>query len=78
MIAFLDEQPLGVDVHSADQLLLPLALAEGMSEFRVSEISSHLLTNAAVVRQFLACVIEIDGSEGEPGSVRISSEPRAE
>ncbi len=70
--AFLDEQPLGVDEHSADQLLLPLALAQGASAFRVSVISSHLLTNADVIRHFLERDIRCEGAAGEPGSVAIS------
>jgi RNA 3'-phosphate cyclase len=61
----------GVDPHSADQLVLPLALAEGPSSFPVTEISSHLLTNIAVIRQFLDRSISCSGSEGEPGIVSI-------
>lgn len=70
--AFLAAHPLGVDEHSSDQLLLPLALADGASEFRVSAISSHLLTNAAMISHFLDRTIKIEGSEGEPGIVRVS------
>jgi RNA 3'-phosphate cyclase len=68
---FLKAQPLGVDEHSADQLLLPLALADGSSEFRVAMVSSHLLTNAAVIGEFLDRAILVDRPEGEPGVVRI-------
>ncbi len=60
-----------VDQHSADQLLLPLCRAEGPSTFPVAEVSSHLVTNAFVIRQFVDRNIEIEGSEGEPGIVRI-------
>ena len=60
-----------VDEHSADQLLLPLAFADGVSEFRVATVSLHLTTNAAVIQQFHDCEIEIDGEEGQPGLVRI-------
>jgi RNA 3'-phosphate cyclase len=70
--SYLAPKPLGVDEHSADQLLLPLALAEGPSEFRVSAISSHLITNAAVIQEFLDRSIECDGTPSEPGFVRIS------
>ncbi|MSQ93551.1 MAG: RNA 3'-phosphate cyclase [Gemmataceae bacterium] len=58
---FLQCQPPGVDEHCADQMLLPLALAEGPSEFRVSAVSSHLLTNAAVIRHFVERSIAFDG-----------------
>jgi len=69
---FARTQPLGVDEHSADQLLLPLALADGSSQFRVSAISSHLLTNAAVIQIFLNRQISCDGDKGESGQVTVS------
>ena len=69
---FLNAEPLGVDEHSADQLLLPLALAEGASRFRVANVSSHLLTNADIIQHFLDRPIEIEGKKGDPGVVRIS------
>jgi RNA 3'-terminal phosphate cyclase (ATP) len=65
------EGPASVDCHSADQLILPLALAEGPSSFAVSEVTLHLLTNIEVVRRFLERSITCEGSEGEPGCVRI-------
>ncbi len=68
---FLSAEPLGIDKHSADQLLLPLAFAEGPSEFRVARVSSHLLTNAAVIRRFLPRPLHITGEDGAPGQVRI-------
>jgi RNA 3'-terminal phosphate cyclase (ATP) len=68
---YLAAQPPGVDEHSADQLLLPLAFAGGPSEFRVANISSHLLTNAEVVQFFLDRTVRCEGNIGEPGIVRI-------
>jgi RNA 3'-phosphate cyclase len=61
-----------VDPHSADQLLLPLALAEGESEYHVSEVTRHLTTNAAVIKMFLDRDITIEGEEGATGVVRVS------
>ncbi len=61
-----------VDEHSADQLVLPLAFAEGASECRVSRVTRHLLTNVEVVRKFLPRRIEVAGAEGEPGAVRVA------
>jgi RNA 3'-terminal phosphate cyclase (ATP) len=49
-----------VDVHLADQLLLPLALATQASQYRVAEISLHLTTNAWVIEQFGLANIAID------------------
>ncbi len=71
--AFLDCDPPGVDEHSADQLLLPLAFAAGASEFRAACVSSHVLTNAAVIQRFLPRRIECDGDEGQPGVIRIAA-----
>jgi RNA 3'-terminal phosphate cyclase (ATP) len=70
--AYVQVQPLGVDEHSADQLLLPLAFAEGPSRFRVANISSHLRTNADVIQHFLDREIRCDAPQGEPGMVTIS------
>jgi RNA 3'-terminal phosphate cyclase (ATP) len=71
--AYLNTDPLAVDAHSADQLVLPLALAEGPSSFRVAEVTSHLLTNIAVIRRFVERDIRCDGEEGEGGLVQIAS-----
>jgi RNA 3'-phosphate cyclase len=69
--AFLNAAPPGIDEHSADQLLLPLALAPEPSRFPTACISSHLLTNAAVIQRFLPRRIECAGGPGQPGWVRI-------
>jgi RNA 3'-terminal phosphate cyclase (ATP) len=61
-----------LDPHSADQIVLPLALADGPSEFSVSEVTSHLLTNIAVIRRFLEREIVCEGEGDQPGLVRIS------
>ncbi len=49
-----------VDVHLADQLLLPAILASAPSRYHVSEISLHLTTNAWVIEQFGLGQITID------------------
>lgn len=60
-----------VDRYLADQLILPLALARGVSELRTERVTGHLLTNAWVVRQFLPAGIVIEGEQGRPGTIRI-------
>lgn len=60
-----------VDEYLADQLLLPLAFAEGDSEFRISKITQHLLTNAEVIRAFGAAEIDIRGELDQHGAVEI-------
>jgi RNA 3'-terminal phosphate cyclase (ATP) len=70
-VAYLRADPPGVDPHSADQLVLPLALAEGRSAYPVAEVTRHLTTNVAVIRRFLDREIVCEGKEGGAGKVRI-------
>ncbi|HKK14673.1 MAG TPA: RNA 3'-terminal phosphate cyclase, partial [Gammaproteobacteria bacterium] len=74
LLDFLDGAA-AVQAHLADQLLLPLALARGPSVLRTERVTSHLLTNAAVVRRFLPVGIDIPAPETVPAEVRI--EPRS-
>jgi RNA 3'-terminal phosphate cyclase (ATP) len=71
-LAFLKAEPPGVDLHSADQLVLPLSLAEGPSTYCVAEVTRHLTTNVDVIRHFLDREIVCEGREGSPGVVRIT------
>lgn len=52
-----------VDVHLADQLLLPAALASEDSQYRFAEITTHLTTNAWVIEQFGLAQIIVDEVE---------------
>lgn len=72
LLAYLDSGA-AVDRFLADQLLLPLSPASGESAFTCEEVTQHLLTNAHVIRQFVAAHIEIDGEMGQPGTVRIAA-----
>lgn len=49
-----------VDIHLADQLLLPAALAAAPSQYRISEVSQHLTTNAWTIAQFGLAETSID------------------
>lgn len=71
-LSYLTSGPSPVDSHSADQILLPLALAEGSSEYRVAAVTRHLTTNATVVRRFLDRDIVVEGDERAQGLVRVS------
>lgn len=62
-----------IDHYLSDQLVLPLAMTQGMSEIRTSKITQHLTTNAAIVQLFLPVSIEIDGAIDQAGSIRIRS-----
>jgi RNA 3'-terminal phosphate cyclase (ATP) len=68
---YLSAEPAAVDAHSADQIVLPLALAEGPSEYGVAKVTQHLLTNVAVIQRFVEREILIEGDEGQAGTVRI-------
>lgn len=62
-----------VDPHSADQILVPLALAPGRSEYTVTDVTEHLRTNAATIRAFLDRSIEIiEPTLDQPGRVIVS------
>ncbi len=69
---FLKADPPGIDSHSADQLVLPLALASGPSALPVAQVTQHLLTNVSVIRLFVERDVQIEGEEGKPGWVRIA------
>jgi RNA 3'-terminal phosphate cyclase (ATP) len=64
-----------VDPYLADQLVVPLALAEGASEFTTSRLSRHLATNAAVVRRFLPVEIRLEETETGAGRVVVGGRP---
>jgi RNA 3'-terminal phosphate cyclase (ATP) len=61
-----------VDAYLADQLVVPLALADGVSEIRTCKVTAHLITNIEVVKLFLPVQIAVSGEMGEPGTIRIS------
>ena len=67
LLAYLSIPGAAIDPHSADQLLLPLAFAEGRSVYTVSEVTEHLRTNAETIAAFLDKPIRIE--EGTPGRV---------
>jgi RNA 3'-terminal phosphate cyclase (ATP) len=73
LLAFLDTPAGAVDPHSADQILLPLALAPGRSEFTVTAVTEHLRTNAATIAAFLDRAITIEKPTDErPGRVVVA------
>lgn len=61
-----------VELHLADQLLLPLALASGPSAFTVARLTGHLTTSAWAVNQF--GIAEVKLESGTP--CQVSVEPR--
>jgi RNA 3'-terminal phosphate cyclase (ATP) len=72
LLAFEDAEG-AVDAHSADQILLPLALADGRSEYTVAEVTEHLRTNARTITAFLDRAILIAEPDDGPGRVVVGS-----
>jgi RNA 3'-terminal phosphate cyclase (ATP) len=66
------ESRCAVDPHSADQILLPLVFATEASEYRVSEVTKHLLTNIETVRRFVDREITCEGHLGSIGTVKVT------
>jgi RNA 3'-terminal phosphate cyclase (ATP) len=75
-----------VDPHLADQLVVPAALVasgivppvpgvEPVTRYTVRQVTRHLTTVADVVRHFLPVRVEVEGREGEEGSVRVAPAP---
>lgn len=60
-----------VDRFVADQLLIPMAIAQGKSLLKVSEITSHLVTNALIIQEFLPVDFDIQGKTGQPGMISV-------
>jgi RNA 3'-terminal phosphate cyclase (ATP) len=58
-----------VDPYLADQLALPIALAQGESQIATSRVSHHLLTNVWVIGQFLPQALDITGEQGTRGTI---------
>jgi RNA 3'-terminal phosphate cyclase (ATP) len=71
LLAFEAVADSAVDLHSADQILLPLAFAPGRSEFTVSEVTGHLRTNVETIRAFLDRTITVEESPRENQPARL-------
>jgi RNA 3'-terminal phosphate cyclase (ATP) len=60
-----------VDEYLGDQLLLPLAFADGASRFRTARVTQHLLTHADIIRAFGVAEIIIEEDAKGVGQVRV-------
>ncbi|MFW6145893.1 MAG: RNA 3'-terminal phosphate cyclase [Planctomycetota bacterium] len=61
-----------VDPHAADQLLVIAALALEPTTYTTTAVTSHLLTNAEVVRHLTGREVTVEGELGEPGRVDVA------
>lgn len=60
------------DEYLADQILLPLSLANSSSTFSTVKITSHILTNVEIIKTFLPVEINISGKIDSPGIISIN------
>jgi RNA 3'-terminal phosphate cyclase (ATP) len=60
-----------VDKHTGDHLVLPCSLADGVSMFRVSELTMHTLTAIEMAKTFTECTVDVDGKIGKPARIEI-------
>lgn len=67
LLGHLEARGGAVDRHSADQLLLPLAFAEGRSIYTVAEVTRHLETNVETIGAFLDRPIRLEHFAKGPG-----------
>ena len=63
-----------LEVHLADQLILPLALAAGASEYSVERLTRHIETHAWLVEQFGLARARLSNEADGTGVVRIMPE----
>lgn len=61
-----------VDRHMSDILIPYLAVAQGKSEFRTSQVTMHTVTNAKIAELVSGAEIRIDGELGNPGTVTVN------
>lgn len=71
LLAFIDNTAM-VDPHLADQILLPLALAQGQTSYTTNRLTLHTLTLAGLLRRWLETNIEIDGALDEPATLHVT------
>ncbi len=77
LLAFFETQA-AIDPFLADQLLLPLCLANGPSELTTPRVTEHLLTNAAILQTFLPGAVKIAGELDRPGRIAVQGMADAE
>ncbi|MCL7390236.1 MAG: RNA 3'-terminal phosphate cyclase [Thaumarchaeota archaeon] len=60
-----------VDKHLGDQLVIWACLAEGTSQYRVTNLTKHTTTSIELCRIITNTYVEVDGVEGEPATITI-------
>jgi RNA 3'-terminal phosphate cyclase (ATP) len=60
-----------VDKHLSDQLVLFMALANGKSVIRTSELTQHTVTHIWLIEKFLPVRFEVQGALGEVATISV-------
>lgn len=71
LLAFVRSET-AVDDHLADQLLIPAALAHGVTAYTTHRLTQHTLTNADLLRRWLDVSIQIDGELDRAAKVTVA------
>jgi len=59
-----------VDKHLGDQLVIWVALAEGESTYRVTELTSHTLTAIEIAKMVLGASFKVEGELGKAATIK--------
>lgn len=65
------ERDAPIDSHLGDMLIPYLAVADGRSEIKVTELTLHLISNISVTEKILNIKFDVTGKEGESGIVSV-------
>ncbi|HYB92826.1 MAG TPA: RNA 3'-terminal phosphate cyclase [archaeon] len=60
-----------VDKHMGDMLIPYVSVAEGRSQFKVSEITLHLVTNIQIAEALADVKFQVEGKMGTPGTISV-------
>lgn len=61
-----------IDSHMCDMLIPYIAVADGRSQIKVTELTLHLLSNIAVTEKILEIKFNIEGEEKQPGILTVN------
>jgi RNA 3'-terminal phosphate cyclase len=60
-----------VDLHTANNLILPCSLASGTSSFTISQLTMHTLTAVELAKIITGAKITLEGTEGTQARITI-------
>jgi RNA 3'-terminal phosphate cyclase (ATP) len=60
----LEQDSAAVDIHTADQLIVPMALAEGNSTITTARLTNHTKTNIELIQKFTHAVFKVNKENG--------------